>query len=84
MKRTINSDAYFSFSMRPAKLATKKEPTKGEDDIKLFDFGATEIKESFLNNKDLDDPLDSHKLYLNIVYHDRVLPPINKNKEIAN
>ena len=41
LKRTINSDCYFSFSMRPTKLAEpKKEEPKKDEDIKLFDFGS--------------------------------------------
>lgn len=53
LKSTINSDAYFSFSVRPTRLVSKteKKPEKKED-IKLFDFGSSEIKESFVNNPD--------------------------------
>lgn len=73
--------------MRPCRLvdqSKKKEEPKKDDDIKLFDFGTAEIKESFVNNPDAGEPLDSHKLYLNIVYHDRVLPPLNKEKSFAD
>jgi len=69
--------------MRPCRLvdqSLKKEEPKKDDDIKLFDFGTAEIKESFVNKPDAGDALDSHKLYLNIVYHDRILPPLNKEK----
>jgi len=83
LKRTINSDPYFSFSIRPAKLfngGKEKPAEKKEDDgIKLFDFGNNDLKESFVNNMDKGDPLDSHKLYLNIVSHGRILPPLRKD-----
>mgnify|MGYP006950313032 CR=1 FL=1 len=85
LKMTINSEPYFSFSVRPSKindLSAQKE--KPKDDIKLFDFGSAEIKESFVNNADSGEPLQSHKIYLNIVYHDRIIPPLNKDRDFAN
>lgn len=58
---------------------------KGPKDVKLFDFAEKDmIKESFLHNKEASDPLDSPKLYVNVVYADKVLPPLNKNKDIAD
>ena len=51
LKNTINSNIYFSFSVRPAKLAPKQK-SENKDNIKLFDFGSQEIKESFVNNPD--------------------------------
>ena len=42
------------------------------------------IKESFLHNKETTDPLDNPKFYVNLVFADKVLPPLNKNKEFAN
>lgn len=41
-QKTITSNPYFSFSVRPAKLVDQtKEPAKAtKDDIKLFDFGS--------------------------------------------
>jgi len=42
------------------------------------------IKESFLHNKETTDPLDSPKIYVNVVYADKVLPPLNKNKDFAD
>jgi hypothetical protein len=50
----------------------------------LFDFGSADIKESFTQNPDQGEPLQSHKLYLNIVVGDRILPPINSKKDIAD
>lgn len=86
-KRTITSKPYFSFSVRPTKLVdpAKVEKLDKKDDIKLFDFGgSSEIKESFVNNPDVGEPLESHKLYLNIVYDDRILPPLNKDRDFAD
>lgn len=31
-----------------------------------------------------NDPLDQPILYLNVVYHDKVLPPLNKGRDIAD
>jgi hypothetical protein len=69
--------------VRPAKLIDAKK-TEKKDEIKLFDFGSKEIEESFVSNKETSDPLESHKLYLNIVYHDRIIPPLNKDREFAD
>lgn len=53
--------------------------------MKLFDMGESDmIKESFVHNKDTADPLHSPKLYVNLVYADKVLPPLNKNKDFAD
>ena len=84
-KYSIRSEAYFAFCMKPAKIHTSKPGAKQEADIKLFDFGDDEqMKESFSANKDVSEPLDGPKLYLNIVHHERVLPPLTKDKDFAN
>lgn len=87
-KSTINSYAYFTFSVRPCKLknkADKKAETKEmKDEIKIFDFVDNDMKESFAENPDKLPPLDTHKLYLNIVYHEAVLPPLNDDKTYAD
>jgi hypothetical protein len=58
---------------------------RGNQEVKLFDFAEKDmIKESFLHNKDSSEPLDSPKLYVNVVYADKVLPPLDKNKNPAN
>ena len=62
--------------------AAKKEDKK--DEIKLFDFGSQEITESFTNNPDVGEPLDTHKIYLNIVHHERVIPPLSKSRDLAD
>lgn len=61
-----------------------RSSTKGAD-VKLFDISEQEvIKESFVHNKETTDPLDSPKFYVNVVYADKVLPPLDKNREFAN
>ena len=76
-KNTITSTAYFNFSVRPATLVVPSKKIEKKDEVKLFDFGSAEIKESFVDNPDQGSALESHKIYLNIVYHERILPPLN-------
>ena len=83
-KKTIQSEAYFCFSVRPSKIVLDKEADNPKDDIKLFEFNKAEISESFTENKDVGEPLDTHKLYLNIVHHAKVIPPLDKNRDIAS
>jgi hypothetical protein len=52
--------------------------------VKLFDFNESQIKESFVDNDEKGDPLEDPKLYLNVVYHDNVLPPLNQGRDLAN
>ena len=85
-KFSIKSEAYFAFSVKPAKI---HEPDKKQaaqpNNIKLFDFGDEEqMKESFPDNKEQGEPLDGPKLYLNIVHHERVLPPLNEKKDFGD
>ena len=42
------------------------------------------IKESFVHNKETGDPLESPKLYINVVYADKVLPPLTPKKDFAD
>ena len=85
---SIQSTPYFSFYVKPAQILTHdktKAPNKRDDDIKLFDFaGGEEIKESFERNTERTEPLEGPKLYLNVVYHDRVLPPLNEQRNLAD
>lgn len=37
-----------------------------------------------MNSDEKTDPLEEPKIYLNIVYHDDVLPPLNKQRDIAD
>lgn len=42
------------------------------------------MKESFVENVETSDPLDGPKLYLNIVHNERILPPLTKDRKIAD
>ena len=42
------------------------------------------MQESFAANEDKLPPLDTHKLYLNLVFHDSILPPLRSDKSFAN
>ena len=83
-KKTIQSEAYFCFSVRPSKIVLDKPTDKPKEDIKLFEFNKAEISESFAENKDVGEPLESHKLYLNICHHPKVIPPLDRNRDIAS
>lgn len=52
--------------------------------MKIFDFHESQIKESFIDNDEKADPIDEPKFYLNVLYHDNVLPPLNKGRDIAD
>ena len=54
---------------------SQKQKNKVEDaGIKLFEMGGDSmIKESVLDNDEKTDPLEEPKIYLNIVYHDKIL-----------
>lgn len=87
-KNSIQSEPGVSMSIKPAKFISKTEaeskPKQSQDNIKLFDFGATEIKESFVNNVEKDEPLEGTKFYMNVVHSDKVLPPLNKDRDFAD
>ena len=71
--------------MLPAKIVVKGKDKNLSDSIKIFDFeGKDEISQSFLENEDKKEPLPQPKFYLNILYHDKVAPPLNKEKEVAS
>ena len=76
----VNSEAYFTFTVCPSKIIdlkpVKKEDPNKKPEVKLFDFQSNDLQESFTENKDSLPPLDSHKLQLNLVFHDAVLPPL--------
>ena len=83
-ENTITGNPYFCFSIRPAKILPKKEKKEEKDEVKLFDFGTTEIKESFTENADHLPALEHLKIYLNIIGHDNILPPLTQSKEYAD
>jgi PIH1 N-terminal domain len=50
----------------------------------MFDFHSSQIKESFADNQEKNDPLEEPKIYLNVVFHEKVLTPLNKNRDLAD
>lgn len=81
-EKKVQSAAYFSFSIKPAKMVDVNSKKKKDDGIKLFDAG--EIKESFVDNEEKADPLGGLKIYLNVCFNDKMLPPLNKTKDFAD
>ena len=55
------------------------------DTIKLFDFDQNaEINRNIVASSDSDKPLESPKLYLNILYHEKVIPPLKRDRTDAS
>lgn len=56
------------------------------DSIKLFDFDkSSEINPNFIENEDqFDKALEQPKIYLNIVFNDKVVPPLKRDRDFAN
>jgi len=87
--QTIQSEAAFAIRALIAKKveggAGKKKKDVNDTGIKLFDFSDSQIKESFIDNDEKADPLENGpKLYLNVVFHDNVLPPLDQGRDIAD
>lgn len=92
-QRTIVSTAAFSIKAMVAKVidekdrkarAEKQGVSEGSAGIKLFDFNDSQIKESFTENKEKAEPLEEPILYLNVVFHDNVVPPLDKGRDLAD
>eukprot|EP00347_Sterkiella_histriomuscorum_P009421 403341278 len=86
-KQTITSNPGFCMKALVAKRVdqTQQKDQKKDQGIKLFDnYDDNQIKESFLDNDEKGDPLEEPKLFLNIVYSDQVLPPLNKQSDLAD
>lgn len=68
-----------------SKVIEKNKEKNLSDTIKLFDFDqAAEVSKSFLENQDSGTALEQPKIYLNILYHDKVVPPLLKSREYAD
>lgn len=70
-----------------AKRVDKKDQQSAKQDIgiKLFDsYDDSQIKESFLDNDEKQDPLEEPKLFLNIVHCEQVLQPLNIKQDLAD
>ena len=86
-KQTIQSEAAFCTKMRVAKIVEEKDrkkKAKEGEGIKLFDFAGSQIKESFAESQEKAEPLEEPIIYLNVVYHDSVVPPLDKGRDIAD
>ena len=85
---TINSSPAFCMKVLVARKLDKKEEEKQQkkdDGIKLFEFNnEAQIKEAFADTSEKGDPLEEPKIYLNVVHHDKVLPPLNKWRDLAD
>lgn len=86
--QTIQSEPAFCVKCLVAKKILAKDrkskEQKAAEGIKLFDFNSSQIKESFVENLEKNYPLEEPILYLNVVYHDKVLQPLNKDRDIAD
>lgn len=67
-------------------IVNQKKEKELSDSIRLFDFDkSTEINPNFIENEDqTDKALEQPKIYLNIVYNEKVVPPLRKDREFAN
>jgi hypothetical protein len=61
-----------------ARKVEEKDRKPKKEGIKLFDFNDSQIKESYIDNDEKSDPLEEPKLYLNVVYNENVMAPLNK------
>ena len=83
--RIITGTAMCVIKIRPSKIVEQNQNKNISDTIKLFDFEKSqEINKSFIDSPDQGGPLDQPKLYLNMVFHDKVLPPLDKNRKPAD
>ena len=85
----ITSEPSFSVRIYTARKVTgppkdKKKASGSNEGLKLFDFNESQIRESFIDNDEKADPIDEPKFYLNVLYHDNVLPPLNKGRDLAD
>ena len=82
-QRIITPKPLCSLKCLPAKIINKVKDLS--DSIKLFDFDQNaEVNKNIVASSDSDKPLESPKLYLNILYHDKVIPPLKKDRTNAD
>jgi len=68
-----------------AKVLVPKKKADLSETIKLFDTGPEDINKSFLHNEaEPGAALDQPKIYLNVVHHEKVLPPMKADKSLAS
>lgn len=69
-----------------SKVIVQKKEKNLSESIKLFDFDQNaELNMNMLDTEDQSDkPLDQPKIYLNILSHEKVLPPLKKDRKYAD
>ena len=65
------------------KVLVPKKKADLSETIKLFDTGPEDMKKNFVHNESNGVALDQPKLYLNVVHHDQVLPPMKQDRSFA-
>jgi hypothetical protein len=85
-KRIIMSQPICSIKLRVAKIVVQKKQKDLSETIKLFDFDQNaEMNKTVIGEDETQGkPLDQPKFYLNLVYHEKVLPPQKKDKTPAD
>lgn len=82
-QRIITPNILCSLKCLPAKIIDKKKDLS--DTIKLFDFDKNaEVNKNMVASSDGGKPLESPKIYLNILFHDKVIPPLKKDRTNAS
>ena len=74
--RIVTSEMVCCIKILVSKVLVPKKKADLSETIKLFDSGPEDINKSLLHNDDTGDALDQPKIYLNIVHHAKVLPPM--------
>jgi hypothetical protein len=84
-KRIIQSSQICCIKVLCSKIIVQNKDKNLSDTIKLFDFEKDqEFKKSFLENEDSAKPLEQPKLYLNILFHEKVIGPLNQDRDYAD
>jgi hypothetical protein len=82
-ERIITGTSLCSFRILVARIINKEKSVT--DSIKLFDFNANaEMNDKQFDGADSDKPLEQPKLYLNILFHDKVITPLKKDRKPAS
>lgn len=85
-KRIIQGTPLCVIKILVSKIIEQKQEKQLSDSIKLFDFDQNaEFNQNFIETNDQSDkPLDQPKIYLNILWHDKVLAPMKKDRTFAD
>lgn len=82
-QRIIACEVICCIKILVAKVLEPKKKADLSETIKLFDSGPEEINASLLHNEQTGAALDQPKIYLNVVHHEKVLPPMKADKTFA-